>query len=146
MRQVFKKFGPLLKDPNTDKTLHVPKNLPVIHKYSASEDAPDIDAVINESWHTRLTKGNLFKACVICGSSNNVQMHHLRQVKDVKAKIANQKSKFKTWEGAFLRKQIPLCQYHHALYHNGSLLHYELNLISKYSHNMSNDLGRADED
>jgi hypothetical protein len=38
-----------------------------------------------------------------------------------------------------MRKQVPLCQYHHNLYHRGKLLSYELKLISKYSHNMVTD-------
>ena len=38
MRQAFKKFGPLLKDPLTDQKLIVPKSLPTIHKYNVKEN------------------------------------------------------------------------------------------------------------
>ena len=34
MRQVFKKFGPQLQDPQTDLKLILPKSLPTIHKYN----------------------------------------------------------------------------------------------------------------
>jgi len=64
-------------------------------------------------------------------------MHHLRKVKDVRAKMANKTASFKQWMGATLRKQIPLCQYHHSLYHAGKLLSYELTQIAKYNENLS---------
>jgi len=76
-------------------------------------------------------------------------MHHLRKVKDVRVGMANSRAKFKQWIGATQRKQIPLCQYHHSLYHNGKLLNYEMNLIAKYNNNMtvgfSNDMNSQKE-
>ena len=38
--------------------------------------------------------------------------------------------------GGSLRKQIPLCNYHHKLYHKGQLLNYELNRIALYNENV----------
>nr|UYR50801.1 hypothetical protein [Morchella crassipes] len=38
---------------------------------------------------------------------NYIQMHHIRAVKDVKAKITSRTTTFKVWQGALLRKQIP---------------------------------------
>jgi hypothetical protein len=75
--------------------------------------------------------------CVLCGTSENIQMHHIRSVKDVRAKMTKKNASFEEWKGAYIRKQIPLCQYHHALYHHGKLLNYELNYISRYSANLS---------
>lgn len=66
-------------------------------------------------------------------------MHHLRKVRDVRVDMANHRASFKQWIGATLRKQIPLCQYHHSLYHHGKLLNYELDLIARYSQNMSTE-------
>lgn len=34
-----------------------------------------------------MTKSSLNKACVICNSLHQVEMHHIRKVKDVKNKI-----------------------------------------------------------
>lgn len=48
-------------------------------------------------------------------------MHHIRQVKDVKNKIKTGNSTYQQWVGAFYRKQVPLCAYHHDLYHRGDL-------------------------
>lgn len=67
-------------------------------------------------------------------------MHHLRKVSDVRAEMANHRASFNQWVGATARKQIPLCQYHHSLYHNGKLLNYELDLIARYRENMSTTL------
>ena len=139
-RQAFKKFGPYLKDPSTELKIYVPSCLPTIHKYNNVENITSATKIFEQSWYGRLTKTNIFKKCVICGTSSNIQMHHLRKVKDVRARMVNHRANFNVWKGATLRKQIPLCLYHHNLYHNGKLLNYELNLISKYSHNMSTDL------
>lgn len=36
-RQAFKKFGPYLKDPETEIEMKVPKSLPTIHKYNVKD-------------------------------------------------------------------------------------------------------------
>lgn len=96
-RQVFKKFGPLLKDPETDLQMHAPRSLPVIHKYNNVENLTPAPELLEKSWYGRLTKTNLFKRCAICNTSSNIQMHHLRKVSDVRAKIANSRASFKEW-------------------------------------------------
>jgi hypothetical protein len=60
-------------------------------------------------------------------------MHHLRKVKDIRQKIRTGNSTFGEWTGAYLRKQIPLCGYHHSLYHNGKLNYWDLKTISKFT-------------
>lgn len=82
-----------------------------------------------------ITKNSIFKECALCGSSGNVEMHHLRSVKDVRMKIRTGVSTFQEREGAFLRKQVPPCKYHHNLYHRGELFGYEMNTIRNYSEN-----------
>jgi group II intron reverse transcriptase/maturase len=139
-RQAFKKFGPNLKDPTTDVEVFVPKTLPTIHKYNVNELSTEPTKLMEQTWFGRLTQTNLFKTCVLCNTSSNIQMHHLRKAKDVRTKMRDGTSSFKSWIGATQRKQIPLCQYHHTLYHNGKLLNFELNQISKYTHNMSKDI------
>lgn len=62
-------------------------------------------------------------------------MHHYRSVKDVRAKYRKGKEiSFAEFRGALIRKQIPLCQYHHKLYHKGELTAYELKKIAGYTH------------
>lgn len=50
-------------------------------------------------------------------------------------KIRTGESKYQEREGAFLRKQIPLCKYHHTLYHKGELFAYEVNTLRRYEEN-----------
>ena len=129
----------------------IPKTLPTIHYYNTKVNQTPVPKILNQSWYGRLTKTNVFQKCVICGTSGNIHMHHVRAVKDVKIQMKTGHCTFKSWIGATQRKQIPLCQYHHTLYHKGELLNYELNLrppgglggapggeIARYSENLSN--------
>jgi hypothetical protein len=58
-------------------------------------------------------------------------MHHLRSVKDVRIRSGN--STFDKLIGVTMSKQIPLCQYHHNLYHSGQITTADLRKISKYT-------------
>lgn len=149
-RSAFKKFGPNLKDPQTDVKLFVPKSMKTIHHYNTSINLTKPENIIEQTWYSRITRSNLFQKCVICGTTSDIQMHHLKNVKDVRTKMTNRKVTFKKWIGATNRKQIPLCQYHHHLYHHGKLLSYELNQIAKYTGNMSTtfikDWNKSDKD
>ena len=69
-------------------------------------------------------------------------MHHIRQVKDVKNKIKTGNSTYQQWVGAFdlffffikkKRKKVPLCVYHHDLYHRGDLNYADMTKIRKYT-------------
>lgn len=60
-------------------------------------------------------------------------MHHLRKVKDVRQKIRTGNVTYDQWRGAFKRKQIPLCKYHHDVYHSGNLNHADIQLISRFT-------------
>lgn len=77
--------------------MHAPRSLPVIHKYNNVENLTPAPELLEKSWYGRLTKTNLFKRCAICNTSSNIQMHHLRKVSDVRAKIANSRASFKEW-------------------------------------------------
>jgi hypothetical protein len=61
-------------------------------------------------------------------------MHHIRSVnvKDIRHKIRTYTSTFEQWKGAYLRKQVPLCQYHHKLLHAEQLTNSDLKVIAKY--------------
>lgn len=81
----------------------------------------------------KITDNVFNRVCILCGSSNQVEMHHYRTVKDVRAKLRTGDLTFAQWEGAVKRKQIPLCKYHHDLYHKGQLNYGDIKEISKYS-------------
>lgn len=54
--------------------------------------------------------------CVICGSNEDVEMHHIRDIKSLKGKTA-----VETAVAAVKRKQIPLCRKHHLEAHGKRL-------------------------
>lgn len=64
----------------------------------------------------RMSKGIkvLGEPCFVCGSSDNVVMHHVKSLKQLKP-ITNM---IKDRQRAILRKQIPLCKIHHLQIHN----------------------------
>ena len=51
-----------------------------------------------------------------------VEMHHVRKVKDLKAKASSGKMDFFTMQMASInRKQVPLCRTHHKALHRNKL-------------------------
>lgn len=66
-------------------------------------------------WNSKLTKSNLGKSCVICGTIP-VEMHHLRKIKDLLNKKSNVNF-LTTQMVAINRKQVPLCKTHHQKVH-----------------------------
>jgi hypothetical protein len=60
---------------------------------------------IRTFWRTTY---KLYSLCCICGSEENIQMHHQNSLKGIKQTIKNQKS-FKLILMQLNRKQIPVC-------------------------------------
>ena len=75
-----------------------------------------------------MTQSQFDEVCVLCGTNNNIEMHHIRYVKNVRVKAHT----YAQWEGAFNRKLIPLCSNHHLAYHNGTLTKDEIQKIAEY--------------
>ena len=131
-RQVYVKFGRLLEDPETGVKLNIPKDFKVKHKYEKKEiNRPEES--LGASWFNKITRSSLNKSCAICKSRIKVEMHHIRKVKDVRHKMRTGDSTYQQWVGVYLRKQVPLCSYHHDLLHGGDLNSSDLNQISRYS-------------
>lgn len=87
----------------------------------AKAAAPSQDPIknIESIWNAKFTKSNLTAPCAICGDSSNVEMHHVRQIKDMKN--PNGKLDFFTRQMAAInRKQVPLCKDHHIRLHNNT--------------------------
>jgi group II intron reverse transcriptase/maturase len=131
-RQIFKRFGYWLKDPDTDIQLKIPSNFRVKHSFPTNTVSRAED-IMKVSWFSKLTQSSLYKTCVICNTSNSVEMHHIRHVKDVKNKIKTGNSTYQEWTGSYLRKQVPLCMYHHDLYHSGDLNYADMTKIRRYT-------------
>lgn len=132
MSLAYKKFGRWLMCPETEKKIYIPDNYKVKHIYQKTANIPKVEDVVNMSWAAKLTETKFGKACVICGTTEQIQMHHVRSVKDVRAKLKIGNSTFEQWVGAVKIKQI-LCQYHHGLYHKGQLTPADMKEISCYT-------------
>lgn len=70
-------------------------------------------------WNAKFTKSKLFAPCVICGSQVDVEMHHVRKIKDMK-NPHNKLDFFTRQMAAINRKQVPLCKEHHIGLHNNT--------------------------
>lgn len=131
-RQAFRMFGKLLEDPDTGVKLDIPITLKVLHDYKGNTIS-DSDAILKASWYQKVTSSGLHRKCAVCHSSNQIEMHHIRKVKDVRNKIKTGDSTYAQWVGLYKRKQIPLCAYHHDLLHRGDLNFADMAEIRKYT-------------
>jgi len=89
MRQAYHKFGKDLgcdlvgKDGETRRiSLERPSSYARQHiKDIGSNVSPFVR--LEEVWNNKFTKTNLFKKCIICGTDQNVEMHHVRKIRDL---------------------------------------------------------------
>lgn len=91
-----------------------------------AEPLKSLDAV----WNAKFTKSNLYKACIICGETDGVEMHHIRKVKDLK-KPSSKLDFFTRQMAAINRKQIPLCKDHHTRLHSNTWSEAEKSQLNK---------------
>ena len=71
--------------------------------------------LIQMGWRLQKTISSQGAGCAIYGSLINVDMHHIRALKD----IDKSKNKIHQFMVAIQRKQIPLCKVHHKKIHRG---------------------------
>lgn len=79
-------------------------------------NAPTL-ASLNNLWNAKFSATNLGRACIICGEEREVEMHHVRKIRDLKNNNSNLDF-FTRQMAAINRKQIPLCKLHHTGLHN----------------------------
>jgi group II intron reverse transcriptase/maturase len=133
-RAAFTRFGKNFTDPETGMSLNIPKSMKVQHLYRSNLNTSKPEEFLYESLSKQLTvTSNLDEGCAICGSNFETEMHHIRSVKDVRAKIRTGQSTYQQWVGAHLRKQIPMCKYHHKMYHKGELSVWEIHQLASYN-------------
>ena len=120
LAKTFKKFGKDLGyDVNKDTRISFIdiKYTKAINIAKTANVPQDPLKNIEKVWNAKFTKSKLGTICVICGSSENVEMHHVRQIRDMKN--PNGKLDFYTRQMAAInRKQVPLCRFHHNGLHN----------------------------
>lgn len=130
IKGIFKRFGNPITIEGTsfwrpDTFARDAQRLPKWLRNSASFGRTFSDFVdaVKRSWANKLTRSNLGKSCIICGTFDDVQMHHLRQIKDLKKSL--KLDFFGMQMAAINRKQVPLCRKHHVNLHRGSLTEWE---------------------
>jgi group II intron reverse transcriptase/maturase len=103
-------------DKQTGKILEKERQK-LIDLINARARSSSTDPMERLAW--RLSKGvsALYAACVLCGSDQNVEMHHVRALKDLKRKKRNA---LEVHMIAIARKQLPLCRRCHLRAHKGS--------------------------
>jgi hypothetical protein len=120
LASVFSKFGKDL-GYNVDKDKRISfistKYTRATHIAKAVNTSQDPLKSIDKVWNAKFTKSKLGATCVICGSSQNVEMHHVRQIRDMK-KPNNRLDFYTRQMAAINRKQVPLCRSHHNGLHN----------------------------
>jgi len=133
LAKTFKRFGRDLKfinEKGKEYKIFRPDNLrmlPENERFRVNENT-NIDQLLSQSWSNSLTLTQFDEPCAICGTLDNIEIHHMRTVKDVRVKTRT----YTQWVGAFRRKSMPLCKEHHHLLHAGKLTRYDINRLSKY--------------
>ena len=140
LAKTFKKFGRDLNFENErgkKYKIFRPNNLrmlPINERFKVNENN-DIDKLLSQTWSSSLTRSQFDEPCAICGTLDNIEMHHLRSVKDVRVKPRT----YAQWTGGFLRKSIPLCREHHLQLHAGNLTREDVNRLSIYKGKIRNN-------
>jgi len=133
LAKIFKKFGRDLRFVNEkgkEYKIFRPDNLrmlPENKRFRVNENT-NTDQLLSQSWSNSLTRTQFDEPCAICGTLDNIEIHHIRSVKDVRVKTRT----YTQWVGAFRRKSIPLCKEHHYLLHAGKLTRDDVKRLSEY--------------
>jgi group II intron reverse transcriptase/maturase len=134
MRKAFQHFGKYLKDPKTDIMLRIPNHYKVTNKFNKSSklDLVKLEKILNSSWATKLTETNFGKSCVVCGAYSEIEMHHIRNIANIRTKIKHNGQTSTMITSAMNRKQVPLCKFHHNELHVGNLGYWQWRKIIEY--------------
>ena len=111
--KIFRKYGKdiTFEKPNGRKVHFF--NQPLKQVKKAKGAAAHLDTL--PTWAPRRTQTRLLDNCVICGSPEQVEMHHVRHIRKRGEKVQG----FTLYMAATNRKQIPVCRKCHREIHNG---------------------------
>lgn len=91
------------------------------------KDTPELqDSIVGQTWNYRneLTRRLEADQCELCGSRENIQVHHIRKLKDLKKKWQNRKKKPPQWVERMIsinRKTLVVCKRCHQNIHDGTI-------------------------
>lgn len=118
MRKVFKKFGKdlLILHPINKKPFdfQCPNLAKTPKKFNLSSNIGPLEPLNITEWSLR-TINSLQAVCASCGSSDRINMHHVRHIKSINLKL----NSFDRQLAAVNRKQVPLCHSCHSKVHAG---------------------------
>lgn len=144
MKKVFKKFGSNLtytkiveiKGRNYERkySFFEPVNSKrvTVGNWSSKIDEGALEKLISKSWNSKFTKSNLWEQCAICGTDEDVEMHHVRSIRDLRDPKGKNKDWFTRAMNGINRKQIPLCRTHHMKLHHNKLDIFETTSFNNY--------------
>jgi group II intron reverse transcriptase/maturase len=139
VKKAFKKFGKRLKYTNEDGrkfTIYRPDNLKMLaidKRFKTNSKNIDVDTLLRQSWANSMTLSQFDEPCAVCGTTENIEIHHLRPVKDLRMKLRP----YAQWAGGYKRMSVPLCRGHHLKYHAGTLSSDDYKKIVEYKGKMS---------
>jgi len=120
--KLFRKYGRNLVCKRIGKNgitktveFFIPENMKVTPDQFLCGEEKTLDDIYT-TYHMKLTKSKLGLDCVICGSSNKVEMHHVKHVRKLGEKVKG----FTKLMALINRKQIPACQLCHNKIHRGA--------------------------
>ena len=99
-RQAFRKFGRKLADSETGVKLTMLSTLKVQHNFRGLKAKNPADN-LRTSWFSKVTKSTLYQKYTLCQSTNQVEMNHIRKVKDVRGRIRTGNNTYTKWVRAY---------------------------------------------
>lgn len=109
--KVYSKFGRFLTSPEGTKIAQR-RDLKV---RKLDFHTKEIKTNIPELYYGRLTRSILRKICGICGSTNRIEMHHVKHLRNMKKTLTPMEKSMVSLN----RKQIPVCKNCHMEIHKG---------------------------
>lgn len=116
MRGAFKKYGKNLTISGEKRSISFPRVSYTRPKNIVFNKKPDFEKVLNTLiFRFKRHAGSLEGPCVVCGCKTNIEMHHIRKLKDVLRK----KDWLSQTMAKYSRKQVPACKSCHQKIHLG---------------------------
>ena len=131
VHQVYRRFGATIATPTGLRKVLLatvergPDKLPLVAQWGGISLARDLHAVLNDQpprvWNTRteLLERFLADTCELCGSTVDVEVHHIRRLADLQTKGQSEKPAWVTVMAARHRKTLVVCHRCHHKIHTG---------------------------
>ncbi len=111
----FKKFGKLLKTKESPNLgLDLGNNYKRLEVTNWPKRTRFPDPFSNTNWKLR-SQSNFWEPCIICGTEEGIEMHHLKHIKKSNTKLSG----FSSIMSKLNRKQVPVCKDCHQKIHTG---------------------------